>query len=118
MKKKNHNTKNGRHQEYVIRGRSMLPFYPPGKKVKLYSTKTYVVGDIIGYLDKKQLIVHRVIAVKKSYLITKGDFNFFIDSKIRTNKVIGKINNNNKLLNYFIARISMLLGKIYSLFHS
>ena len=80
-----------------IHGESMIPTFCDGDIVKITKAKSINVGDIICYWlydenNKSIIIAHRVIFVRKNYVLTKGDNNKFIDPvKVLTSKIIGKI---------------------------
>ena len=83
----------------TINGSSMIPCLNSGETVFLFESKTYKIGDIIAFYiktnDSLKIIVHRVIFIRKDYILTKGDNNNFIDP-IRVNKsqILGKVEKN------------------------
>ena len=80
----------------TVNGDSMLPILKNGDMVKVQNCNLYKLGDIVAYFlvvdGKLKLIVHRVIFVRKTYVLTKGDNNEFIDTmKVGYNQILGKI---------------------------
>lgn len=80
--------------ELIVHGESMLPTLLDGQKIRIKLAEKLNIGDIIAYYlsheEKIRIIVHRVIFIRKSYVLTKGDNNNFIDPvKITKDKIIG-----------------------------
>ena len=80
----------------VVQGNSMLPLLTDGDVVKIQACRDYKIGDIVGYYHETTeglvIIIHRVIFVRKQYVLTKGDNNSFIDPvRVDYNHIIGKI---------------------------
>ena len=78
-----------------IHGDSMLPTMKDGDMITVELCGQYKIGDIVAYYtvvdNKVKIIVHRVVFVRKTYVLAKGDNNNFIDPlKIYLNTVIGK----------------------------
>lgn len=79
----------------TVHGSSMLPTIKDGQRVFLVSASKYSIGDIIAYRvetpdDVQHIFVHRVIFVRKNYVLTKGDNNSYIDPiKILYDNIIG-----------------------------
>lgn len=77
-------------------GNSMLPIIENGQKVQVIKPNSFKIGDIIAYTldsqDIQHIIIHRVVFVRETYLLTKGDNNDFIDRiKVPIEKIIGQI---------------------------
>jgi len=69
---------------------SMIPLISEtatGVGVKPSSEKDVRVGDVVSFVEKGKLIVHRIVETgidsEGTYFITKGDNNFGSDSKVR-----------------------------------
>ena len=80
----------------TVHGDSMLPTLKDGEMVKIEERDEYKIGDIIAFytIIEKQLkiVVHRVILVRKTYVLTKGDNNNFIDPiKVVYDIILGKV---------------------------
>lgn len=80
---------------YVISSRSMEPVLKIGDIVVACSICGDIrEGDIVAYVSKIGVIVHRVVEVNReySYLITKGDRNIDIDpDPVSMENVLGKV---------------------------
>ena len=82
--------------QLAINGDSMLPTLNDRDVVTVVKCNQYNIGDIIAYYTSTEnnvnIIVHRVVFVRKEYVLTKGDNNSFIDPiKIDLNSVLGKV---------------------------
>ncbi|MCS7099492.1 MAG: signal peptidase I [Sulfolobales archaeon] len=78
----------------VVEGTSMEPTLQPGDLViivKRVSPREISVGDVIVYRRGRNLIIHRVIKVEGSTLITKGDNNWLPDAPISYQVVVGRV---------------------------
>lgn len=78
----------------TVHGDSMLPILKDGDVVQIEKADEYNIGDIVAYYDlfdsSLRIIVHRVIFVRKTYIMTKGDNNNFIDPlKVPIESIIG-----------------------------
>ena len=69
--------------QLVVHGDSMLPTIKSGDRITVVKTNNYKVNDIIVYYtiiqNKISIIAHRVIFVRQTYILAKGDNNSFID---------------------------------------
>ncbi len=86
------------HQKYAFTGiktygNSMYPLLMDGDVVHYnkISFSKIKVDDLIGFSKNKHVINHRVIYKSQKFILTKGDNNTYIDSKVLKNSVIGKI---------------------------
>jgi signal peptidase I len=74
-------------------GSSMLPIFRSGQRIHFrHETDTAVPGDVIVFFDpaRKQPVVHRVVAVEPSGLITRGDHNLHCDAScVSRDRIIG-----------------------------
>lgn len=83
--------------ELVVSGNSMMPTICSGAVVKVKKSDEYKIGDIIAYVlnsgdNNSIIVVHRVVFVRKDYVLAMGDNNNFIDRyKIKKNDIIGKV---------------------------
>ncbi len=83
--------------ELTVHGDSMLPTLQDGDTVYIMKNENYKIGDIIAYYLKNNenvspIIIHRIIFVRKTYVLTKGDHNDFIDPlRISPDAVLGKV---------------------------
>ena len=74
------------------KGYSMEPLIKHGAKVvlKLNYSQEYKVGDIVAFKKNNQIILHRLMAIKKKYVITKGDNKLDYDNQVDIKKLMGK----------------------------
>lgn len=82
--------------QLTVYGDSMLPTLKNGEIVTVAKSSKYRVGDIIAYYlvteNGIKIIVHRVMLVRKNYVLAKGDNNTFIDPiKILVENIIGVV---------------------------
>jgi len=78
---------------YVVRSGSMAPTIKAGDLIFSKKQDTYSVGDIITYIPRiesknVESITHRIIDIKDSNFITKGDANPSEDSESVTVKQV------------------------------
>ena len=88
--------------QLVVHGDSMLPTLKNKDKVVLEKKEQIDVGDIVGYYietdDKIKIVVHRAIFVRKTYILTKGDNNDFIDPiRVVKPSILGVVRRKNDL---------------------
>jgi len=79
---------------FIISGSSMLPVYRVGDVVLGVATyfANYSVGDVVvWYATITHGVVHRVIAITDTYIVTKGDNNPLPDPSIPRNWVKYKV---------------------------
>jgi len=112
-------SKNNKGYDYfLVKGGSMLPTLESDQVVKILKTNDVKVGDIVVFKARKGIrVIHRVVKVEGSQIITKGDYRPFCDRPINSKEIIGKaIKIGNKrvdtpyyrFVNPVIARISYL----------
>lgn len=76
----------------VVQTGSMEPAIPTGSLIIIQNTGDYKVGDIVTYLDKRDIAVtHRIVAVNGNMITTQGDANNAKDRPFGTDRVIGKV---------------------------
>jgi len=83
-------------REVTVRfgGNSMRPTIAPGEEVLLRCTDDVRAGDVIVYIYLDQVVVHRLIARGKRWLLTRGDAHTLPDPPIEDpSAVVGKIVN-------------------------
>ena len=95
---------------------SMWPILKQGDLVliKGVSSKDDIqIDDIIVYKNPKGFTIHRVINLKESSLVTKGDANNAADKPIKYEEVIGKaLTVGNKIIKIpFLGKIGLILQK-------
>lgn len=103
-------------ETYVIASDSMAPNYRVNdltyvKKESDVIKDDLKVGDVIAFNLNGQLVMHRIIALEDTHLITKGDNNDVADDQITYNQVYGMVGFNLKfggiLLNLYFWIIVM-----------
>ena len=77
-------------QVIVISG-SMIPTLEIGDILIVHEQKNYAENDIITYRGETKLITHRIVEIKGSGYITKGDFNNTPDDPIPSSIIQGKV---------------------------
>lgn len=80
----------------TVYGNSMLPTLHNNQAVIIRKTSNIKIGDIIAYYffdeNEVKIIIHRVIFLRRTYVLTKGDNNNFIDPiKISFNNIFGVV---------------------------
>lgn len=81
--------------EYVLgigSGISMFPAIEPGDLVIIDTNIENIrIGDVIVFQYDGKLVGHRVLYITEKGVITKGDFNPYVDGVIPYDKIVGKI---------------------------
>lgn len=108
-------------QEYIVKSGSMEPSIKKGSIVYLDNVKFEEIGkgDIIGYQNGMDLIVHRVtsIDIDNQQLQTKGDANSdFDDYSVHASLVVGKMLFSLPLLGYLVYFFKTIPGFIILVF--
>lgn len=77
--------------EIFVDGTSMLPILHPGDCIKVCMKDEYVVGDIIVFFYKKDiLLVHRLLKVVNGRYFCKGDNSFRLED-VEKEAIIGAV---------------------------
>ena len=87
------------HKGYIFliaHGNSMLPTIRDTDRVCIKKVEKVSIGDVIGYFlengDQLDIIIHRVVFARKTYVLAKGDNNNFIDPvKIPISSILGVV---------------------------
>lgn len=73
-------------------GISMLPTIKNNNYLLVCKSSKYLIGDIVCFVDNRgDFIVHRIVKVYESSIITKGDNNEFCDPEVSLNSILGKV---------------------------
>lgn len=75
-------------------GWSMFPHLLPGSSIKIApitEENQLIPGNIVVFKKGERWIAHRIIAIERHQLITKGDAVTFSDLPISLDQVIGKV---------------------------
>lgn len=88
----------GRSLESTLTGMSMGPGLPPGSRIRiaLIHRARYDPGEIVAYLARNQVVVHRVahrgrVAAASGYLLTRGDATLVPDPPVEPGQVLGPV---------------------------
>lgn len=75
-------------------GHSMMPILKNGDivSVEKISYPKINVDDIVCFRQKNRFVTHRVVYKTNRYIIAKGDNNPFSDTKVKPEKIIGRVN--------------------------
>ena len=85
---------NSRKLQLTVYGDSMQPTLQDGQRIMIEKCDRYKIGDVVAYYmivdNKLKIVVHRVVFARKTYVLTKGDNNSFIDPiRIPIENIIG-----------------------------
>lgn len=85
--------KNSGVQHWIpVAGNSMLPILRPGDSVQVaHGQKSIFRGDIVVFRQNGGLVIHRVLAVRGKFLLTKGDNRLRPDPPVPSAAVLGKV---------------------------
>ena len=80
----------------IVHGNSMIPTIRDNEWVCVSKAEKVSIGDVIGYFldndDHLDIVIHRVVLVRKTYVLTKGDNNYFIDPvRIPMSSILGVV---------------------------
>ena len=92
-------------------GFSMLPTIQPGATLLISSISEVVTGKVYLYESMNQLIVHRLVEIKESPLLTlyfKGDANKMQDPPVKPGQLIGAIALVNNTGNHFFGKAPLV----------
>lgn len=78
----------------TVNGMSMKPHYRPGDLVVLRAASRYRVGEIVGYRSRllgRQVVLHRIVAIKGDVYVIKGDGNDHSDPEaVHATQLVGR----------------------------
>ena len=74
----------------LVEKTSMYPTLIDGDELIIKKTHKYLVGDILIYKNKNNLISHRLISKNSNFFFLKGDNNINLE-KISKNRILGKV---------------------------
>lgn len=69
-------------------GSSMQPTIAPGTELVVRCTDHFPVGDVVVYVFLDQVVVHRLIARRRGWLLTRGDAHTIPDPPITDPEVL------------------------------
>jgi hypothetical protein len=77
---------------WQVQGQSMLPTLPPDCTIEIHDVASGVqLGDVLVFVDKAALVVHRLVARRGERLILQGDNRKVPDAPIHLDQIIGKV---------------------------
>ena len=99
-------------------GLSMAPLFRSNNTLILKPATNIRLGDIVCYFIENVIVFHRVVQVKNTVIVTKGDNNLNFDKPVLKSQIIGKVSfavgNNRSVVNFILALHSSIQGRIYS----
>ena len=74
-------------------GYSMYPLIKQREDIlRIVKTNTFKKGDIVLYKSNiDHYVLHRILKIKKDKIILAGDYNYFKDTPITSNQVLGTL---------------------------
>jgi signal peptidase len=75
----------------VVLSDSMEPTLSVNDLVVVQDTDTYAVGDIVVYQSGQELIVHRIVALDRNTVLTKGDATPVADTPCSPSAIKGRL---------------------------
>jgi hypothetical protein len=87
--------KGSQEYEFLLQGKSMGDAVPDGSRirVRLTGNALFMVGQVLIYVAKDRMVVHRLVGTVKSgsiqYLITRGDAAVCCDLPVPASSVLG-----------------------------
>lgn len=73
-----------------VTGNSMLPAFAEGDRIKIRKADNISMGDVIVFVYKMNLLVHRILYMRENVLYCKGDNSFRIE-EITYKDIVGKV---------------------------
>jgi hypothetical protein len=72
-------------------GASMLPAIAPGAPIEIVcGDDAAEPGDVILFLHRGQVVVHRLLAARGGWMLTRGDANAVPDLPVRREALVGR----------------------------
>jgi len=71
-------------------GVSMLPTIAPGAAVEIVCGDDANAGDVILFLHRGQVVVHRLLEMRGNWMLTRGDANPIPDLPVAREALIGR----------------------------
>ncbi|HKO02225.1 MAG TPA: S24 family peptidase, partial [Thermoanaerobaculia bacterium] len=72
-------------------GVSMLPTIAPGAPLEIVCGDEATTGDVILFLHRGQVVVHRLLATRGDWMLTRGDANPVPDLPITRDALVGRV---------------------------
>lgn len=80
----------GRDMTITVSGISMNPAMREGDTVTIRKSDTYNVGDVLVFLYKGELLIHRLLKIEKNKYFCKGDNSFRLED-ITADSIAGRV---------------------------
>jgi len=82
----------GNNLRFQAHGNSMAPFIRDGDTIHLQQCASYARGDVVLLRNKHMLLVHRIVTITKTGVITRGDASLYEDpGPVNTGEILGKV---------------------------
>lgn len=75
----------------VVLSGSMEPELSKGDLIIVRETESYDINEVVVYQDGNSLVVHRIIEINETEVITKGDANNTADQPIEKSRLKGEV---------------------------
>lgn len=85
------NLKDGEEILLHVLGNSMYPIIRNDSRCLCEKSENYEIGDIVVFFTGEDVIGHRIIGIIGEEILTKGDYNNFVDNSIEEEQVVCKI---------------------------
>jgi signal peptidase I len=81
----------GREVTASFGGISMLPSIAPGAPLVIVCRDEAEPGDVIVFLHRGTIVVHRLLERREGWLLTRGDANAIPDQPVPAAEIIGRV---------------------------
>lgn len=71
----------------------MLPTIPPGRPLDIVCDENVTPGDVIVFLHRDEVVVHRLLQMREQWMMTRGDANEVVDAPIPRSAIVGRVVN-------------------------
>ena len=75
----------------VVLSGSMEPTLKVNDLVVIKAAETYDVGDVVVFQSGKELIIHRIVQIDETSVLTQGDANNVVDAPIDISMIKGRL---------------------------
>jgi signal peptidase I len=72
-------------------GVSMMPTIAPGAPLEIVCGDDAEPGEVIVFLHRGQVVVHRLLDVRRSWMLTRGDANPIPDLPVASAAIVGRV---------------------------
>jgi len=74
-----------------FQGFSMVPTIFPGAAVEIVCEESASPGDVIVFLNRGEIVVHRLLATRGEWMLTRGDANDLLDPPVCRDAMVGRV---------------------------